>query len=248
MVAIGCGKSGDVAKNDTTQPASSSTSGSADKSGAQTGATGTTDTAPNAGAENPGSGPAKPDASKSSSSLGQSATPPNGPPQIPDAGRKAPPVPGSTPPTAAPAPTPEQLAAAKAHKAEVIANAAKADKAKKVVIPTVKGDYTLDVDDVISKLPPQLKSNAQFMAQVEEQKKKPPHIKIADDGSTSIDLAGQPVHGYTALVDGKPAIIIVNPDPKPNQAKKIFLPLVVSDGGKTITVSTGGQAAKFHRA
>lgn len=132
-------------------------------------------------------------------------------------------------------------------------NADKAEKAKRTVIPHLSGKYILDLDDALAKQmssidaavaeDPSRKSRAdaikaQIKTNVETARKNPPSFVVNANGDVLAHTAGHAdVKGYTALVDGKPSIIVINPNTKAGGAAKIFVLVTVQDGGKTMTIN-----------
>ena len=237
-LVFGCSKpasTGNTTSNSTDSKPAVTTSGSTTGTSSTT-TTGTTPTPPTSGAttasttgtvSNPPPGPKAPVTPKTD----PKGTPMTAPPHPPT----GPAGTASTPPAG---PTPEQQKAMQdqiaKQKTAMMANGAKAAKATKAPLDGVKGTYHSFIDE--SKIPPQAKTQPGYAEQLA--KVKAMEVVVANDGSVTLKgfspVSAKDVTGITSKIDGKPALVVDNPAPKPGTPTKQFVELKVTEGGATI--------------
>lgn len=240
--AFGCSKSGttgDTASKTPDAPAASSTGSvtGSTSTGSATGGTPTGTTAPQA------SGTAGASGTGAGSPTGTS-TKPMASPGKPSDPKSTPTAPGATAPNGTPGQPPQMTAAQKKQMEDFMAkqkkaiedNGSKAEKSAKTVLDGVKGTYKGVLDE--SKIPAQTKAAPGYADMLAKAKANPPMVVVANDGSLTIKggAAPQEVTGYTSKIDGKTVIVLSNPKPTAGQPSKLFIPLVVEDGGATLKV------------
>ncbi|MHB8637972.1 MAG: hypothetical protein ACYC96_16050 [Fimbriimonadaceae bacterium] len=228
IFVFGCSKpapTGNVASNSTdVKSPTDATTGSS--TGASSGSTGTVT-------------PGDPKSTTKPPATGPKAAPNAGPKEGPKASVPTQPGAGTPPPgtSSKPTPPPQTGPTAEQQKA-MAANGAKADKAVKATLGGVSGTYKAVIDD--SKVPAQFKSQPGYAEKLAQAKANPPSIVVGKDGSLSIKgLFPMEVTGFTSKIDGKPAIVLNIPKPRPGMPTKTYVPITITQSGSTLTVGQG---------